>query len=260
MYDPRVPNTYDQLKRTEIAARVAAQTAVPAAPTKIVEDVHDNLPSVFTSSMPLTAEDMRRQRLSVSARLGVQVAADMHKEEHEAALRERREGGSSAASKAAAFLLSAGGNDAAPAGAGSLASHLVLQKSSLLGGTHAFVPAPVIKQAPKGKPSATVLLRNIASPADDFAALQTDIQSECARFGVVRAVRIATVQPEAGWHEGEGVRVLVRFDTVAAAFKACEGLDARVYNGSSVHVSFFPTAQFDKGEFGPAENEIRVAT
>lgn len=120
-------------------------------------------------------------------------------------------------------------------------------------------------------------------PAVDtpLAPLLEDIRAECGRHGVVRGTRayIMTAEEEEEQKEkGEErrsasvaassaaaepllalqrrLRVLVRFNTVADAFKAAEAL--AVLPQLPWSITFFPTSRYDAGQLGPTEGEPRV--
>ncbi|KAF8290074.1 hypothetical protein TcBrA4_0133160 [Trypanosoma cruzi] len=143
-----------------------------------------------------------------------------------------------------------------------------------------------------GKPSSTILIRFVRDgpPVEVFDdtsnknvgsgtlrnAFLENIQDLCGQCGVVRSLRYMVLDDEKRAalrarleNEREEVsvasadvetrlaremiRVLVRFDTVANAFKALEMLQQR--HGSNWDVCFFSTQLFDVGALGPAEGE-----
>ncbi|EKF27470.1 hypothetical protein MOQ_008806 [Trypanosoma cruzi marinkellei] len=143
-----------------------------------------------------------------------------------------------------------------------------------------------------GKPSSTILIRFIRDgpPVEVFDdtsnknisnvtlrnAFLENIQDLCGQCGVVRSLRYVVLDDEKRTAlrarlekekeeistasadvetrlTREMVRVLVRFDTVANAFKALEMLQQR--HGSDWDVCFFSTQLFDAGALGPAEGE-----
>nr|CCC91474.1 conserved hypothetical protein [Trypanosoma congolense IL3000] len=177
---------------------------------------------------------------------------------------------------------------------------LVFQRSKLAAGGYMVkeeTSSHDNRKMSSGKPSSTILIRFIRDgPHPDIFEMETgtsvgnaaggfgpaclafleSIQSQCARYGVVRSVRPALLteaqrtavrarlvecSPTPADVEmrfgRELVRVLVRFDTVAGAFKA---LDALQQNCSNWSVCFFPTLLFDAGALGPAEGEMLCGT
>jgi hypothetical protein len=274
MYDPRLPNSYDSIAaakrklRQEVEAAAAARVAEEAQKGQYVDE-HDAAAAVAAGApmdIDMAPEALRRHRVEASARLGVQSAIEMQREEHEANLRERKALGLDSGSKAKNFLKKLGvteGQGLTGAGGSGLASHLVLEKANLAAGGNVLVEgAGPAKPVVKGRPSSTLLLRNVtmSRPIDEFA-LAMDIQNEASKHGVVKAVRVFPLPelPE-GWAPGELTRVLVRFDTVASAFKAAEALNQRLYDGRHIFVSFYSTAVFDRSEYGPSAEEDRLPT
>ncbi|KAF5221912.1 hypothetical protein ECC02_005079 [Trypanosoma cruzi] len=143
-----------------------------------------------------------------------------------------------------------------------------------------------------GKPSSTILIRFVRDgpPVEVFDdtsnknvsggmlrnAFLENIQDLCGQCGVVRSLRYVVLDDEKRAAlrarlenereevsaasadvetrlSREMIRVLVRFDTVANAFKALEMLQQR--HGSNWDVCFFSTQLFDAGALGPAEGE-----
>jgi hypothetical protein len=275
MYDPRQPNSYDAVMSARATARQQSVTAAAATtaatvpggviqPTPLDNELEKALAQHAPASMAdMTPEDMRRLRVAASARLGVQSAMAMERDDHEAAVKERKALGLDSSSKASKFLklMGVGEGQALPAAGGGLTSHLVMEKSAMPGGGNVLVQSSgPTKAQVKGKPSAALLLRNVAAPdATSTDALQLDMQTECAKFGVVKYVRVHQLGtlPD-GWHPGEGVRVFVRFDSVASAFKAAEALHHRVYDGRNIVVSFVPTITVERGELQPTSEEDRL--
>lgn len=107
-------------------------------------------------------------------------------------------------------------------------------------------------------------------------AFLENVQGQCARYGIVRSVRPALLTEEQRTavrarleqcastpvevelrFARELVRVLVRFDTVAGAFKAIDALQQNCVNWS---VCFFPTILFDAGTLGPSDGEPLCGT
>lgn len=106
-----------------------------------------------------------------------------------------------------------------------------------------------------------------------WSQLIWDIRRESASFGVVSSCKpyVLTPSEEAACGErlkhcfpqltdeqrdavrdSERVRLLVRFDALAGAFKAAEAMSTRL---PMWKVCFFPTSAFDAGQLGPSENE-----
>lgn len=272
MYDPRLPNNYaDESLRAKPPA-----SPVSASPAAVTDGTGNDPPASFDAGAraareiigepsqggsAVTPEELRRQRVALSAKMGVGAALELERDEHAAAMHERSVGGTDVRSKARALLAkraAAAGNTDGP-GAG--LSGLTLEKSEL--GGHQIVAQSAPKKAPvKGKPSTCLLLRNVHGgydlPEAASDVLLMDMQSECAKHGVVKATRVHTIELQPGWLPTERVRVLVRFDNRVAAFKAATALQGRLYDGRELVISFFPLPQFERGELGPTDDEERL--
>ena len=301
MYDPREPNSYDDvIKRRQDAVKrrrdeeehaAKLRTAAAAQRAALQEHLDARLPpppapppAAFgrhhttgvaaasansSSSSALTADEIRRQRIAVGSRMGVAGAAELEMEEHEVVLKERKaaaadSGTTSRVQRMMAAMGHVEGRGLGKDGSG-IAAPLEATKSSLLGTSgHIIAPGAVKPSRPpvRGKPSATLLIRNTCAPGrrTPDATLQDDMLSECAKYGVVRGIRVHVEPEESGdCPPAEWIRVVVRFDSVASAFKASEAIHYRLFDGRHAIVSFFPTSNFDKGIFSRQPDEVPVA-
>lgn len=266
MYDPRAPNSYDLVakkraaddaERAKAAQQLKAAAQVEAEQARILAAAA----LVAKPAGDTTVEDIKRHRLAMSASLGNAAAIEMQRDEHEASVKERKALGLDSGSKGSRFLAKLGvkeGQSVSGDGEG-LANHLVNMKTGMAAGGSVLVPmaAAPAKPAVKGRPSATLLIRNAAAEASE--ELRMDVQSECANYGTVRATKVHQLDPATGsWAPSELVRVFVRFDNVASAFKAAENLSGRSYQGRQITVSFFPTALFENNSLDPTPDEERL--
>ncbi|KAG8342725.1 hypothetical protein ERJ75_001005200 [Trypanosoma vivax] len=183
--------------------------------------------------------------------------------------------------------------DAPPSSFLGSGASLVFEKSHLASGgfmVKESVSSQENRKTQNGKPSSTILIRFIRDgPSPALFEMETStpisglgascmsflevIQDQCGRFGVVRSVRHALLSEadqlvvrerlvQAGLSSEteiearltrELVRIFVRFDTVASAFKALEALQQQ--QRGSWSVCFFPTLLFDAGKLGVVDGE-----
>jgi hypothetical protein len=189
----------------------------------------------------------------------------MERDEHDAAVLERKKLGLDGKTRGSKFLEKMGATSKAGVlgrnDAPGLSTPLVLEPSRMAAGGSVLAEAKGAQRPPvTGRPSMTLLLRNVAGgKVEDPESLRQDIQLECAKYGVVKLVRVHQLDqlPE-GWAPGESVRVLVKFESAAVALKASSNLHWRHFDGRRLIVSFFPFHAFEQGEYGPAAGEERV--
>lgn len=298
MYDPFCPNDYAAVLREQEAAAAAAAPSPSSVPGSTFSlGVELVSPAAATGTLSLvaaSAEDLVRERVRMSAAMGIAAAVQQEREADDARHKSHVQQGKDAKSRIRGLLMmGGGGGGGVPAplvpeaaspmpyplshggdsswNAGSSSSggvgialspiaHLEFVPSSMPAGgyqlvaTSAAAAQAAAKPALTGKPSSTIVLRNLVSRGHVDPQLQADLQGECARFGVVRGLvmhELAASHP-LSLADAEAVRVFVRYDSVAAAFKAGEALNGRLFDGRRVAAAFYPTLLFDGGKFEEA--------
>ena len=298
MYDPRQPNAYDGVCQKRLDQHATANAA-DAARTKAADDAARaaaharQMAPIVGDLASLTPEELHRRRVTLSARLGIEGAANIEREAAETAARLKAATGQSLAAKATSALGKQGhmGGALAPGG---LEAPLKIVGGSMVGSGSTYGSIESSKRAreepskktPQGKPSSTLLIRNIVMPTAHQqtlppfdSSLQMSVQQECARYGVVRSVRLHQLPPNfrrplkksklnfgvklpegAGsntvLHEAERYRVFVKMDSVAAALKVADELNDRSFGDRLLVVSFYSAALFDQENFLPQPEEI----
>jgi len=107
--------------------------------------------------------------------------------------------------------------------------------------TPASRPAPIMRPTniPETMKSKNVLLRNMFNPEEEterdwHTELEADVKEECtAKYGPVEAIKVEV--------ESQG-EIYVRFDSVAAATEALEGLNGRWFGGRQVSAAYISDA------------------
>jgi hypothetical protein len=228
----------------------------------------------------MAPDEAHQERLRLSSAMGIVAAQQLLRDDDDARHKEHQQQGRSVKGRVGRMLGFASDVVASPgpsgksgsddtglislSGGGDLAPGASSSSSSSIFGSLEFVPSSMhagghvlvatekrpAKQAIRGKPSSALLLRNLASRGAVDAQLQADLLSECSRYGVVRGLVVYEL-PDShplSSNDKEGLRVFVRYDTVAAAFKAAEMLNGRSFDGRRVVVSFYPAALFDNSQ------------
>lgn len=272
-YEPRFPNSYAELKRmkrekeqrdlaerqrqdkaklmVDEERRMLEQRAALLAPALF------NQPSLDVSR--IDADELHRRRVAMSSKLGIKAAEDLEKQQHEFNVKQRQE---VKKQRTMSMLANFGVEEGKAMGDSSLVGPLEMRRTSQ--GSVIIAPStPTVdsKKPPlKGKAAATILVRNFKPTIDE--SLSLDIQTECAKYGLVKSVRILDLGStgiDRGFSEFECVRVLVRFDNVLNAVRAAEALHWRLFDGRRLCVAYFPTALFDKGTYEPHPDEEKLS-
>jgi hypothetical protein len=241
MYDPFFPNDFAVLIQARSENR---PKEVPA----------DSTVQLLTPMPLLTPEAAHRERVRISAAMGVASALQLQRDDDDLLHKQHVQQGLDVKSRVGRMLGLPGGTAEAAASdsIGGGVANLEFVPSGMSAGGHvlAATERKPVKPVLKGKPSSTVLLRNIATRGAVDSQLQADLLSECSRYGVVRGL-VVYAMPDGhplSLNEVEGLRVFVRYDTVAAAFKAAESLNGRSFDGRKVAASFYPTVLFDNSQ------------
>jgi len=147
-----------------------------------------------------------------------------------------------------------------------IASALVHHKTSTgMGTIRSLSPPPKPKPASDGfampkkptagfkNPSNVVLLRNMVIPGEVDDALQSETQTECAKYGMVNKVLIYEVKTRC--RPEEAVRIFVEFAAMGSAIKAFRDLRGRFFGGRQVSAVFYPMSRFKALDLAPGKNE-----
>jgi RNA recognition motif-containing protein len=87
--------------------------------------------------------------------------------------------------------------------------------------------------------STVVLLKNLVTPSEVDPQLESEVSSECSKFGQVQRVKIHTDTLL------EKVYIYVEFSSIDEALKAQESLNGRWFNYRTVQANFYPKIKFD---------------
>lgn len=293
MYNPQLPNSYRDVKvtrwkrareeerRNDVARSLAAAGGAAPSPLHLLsaEELHRRRVRQSAALGVRAAVEMMREEFEAAHKTRVAEGDDRR-----GRIRQKLGRLMDAAA-------TAGAKEMAPPPVGIFAAPLVFQKTDLAAGGYVVreTGGGERRRGSHGKPSSTILIRFLrdgppveifdtkSNNAEARNAFLEAIQDECGQCGVVRSVRYALLSDEeqatlrerlkkAAGEEGDSsvtnlevrlaremIRVFVRFDAVANAFKALETLQQR--HDAVWEVSFFPTQLFDAGTLGPAEGE-----
>ena len=260
MYDPRYPNVYSEDLANEdplLEARLQRQRAQERARQLDTEkQQRDRLMEAKTSQnlSGLTADELVKRRLEMSAKIGIDSAQKQQQEEVELKHRQQKMQGEDKTSKLHKLMSKLGG------GGSELSGSLTLASSGLAAGGHSIVetapptfvaPGPTAK-AIIGKPSTVLRLINVATETSD-PALEGEIAEEARQYGHVKKVLIHKGSPVVNPEDGtvsttHPPYVFIQFDTIANGFKAAEAISGKSFDGRKVEVAFYPKARFDEGQ------------
>ena len=234
MYDPFQPNDF----RSLLLERKRLRESVAMSHQLDVQAHHATL----------TPEEAYKERVRMSAVMGIQSAQELQREEDDLRHKEHVQQGKDVKSKVERLLGKIGEGSIGPVLGG-----LEFVPSGMTAGGHVLMATEkkATKPALNGKTSSTILLRNLVSKGAVDAQLQLDLQTECSRFGVIRGLVIHQLAPTHPLSSSntEAVRVFVRYDSVASAFKAAENLNGRLFDDRKVVASFYSTTQFDNLQY-----------
>ena len=253
-YDPFSPNNYNQL----VAARREEESRKKRERDE--EELLAFTPSLLTMfdqpiALEVTGEQLARSRLEMSAKLGIDSAVRRLEEESDAQALEKKRLGLDRKSKMSSLISKLGADEA-----GLSSSLLVFQPSGLRPNVSVAKLSEKITKPPlTGKPSVALLLRNVVGRGSVTSSLHSEIGVLCCKYGHVKDINIFELKSTTT--DAESVRIFVRFDTVASAFRAAESL-----NGSSsidttrvTVVSFYPAQLVESRTFEPVPGEQTVA-
>ncbi|ORZ01097.1 hypothetical protein BCR43DRAFT_486379 [Syncephalastrum racemosum] len=120
----------------------------------------------------------------------------------------------------------------------------------------AFVQAktmePPRRQPTPPPPSTVVLLTNMVGPGEVDDMLQTETADECSNYGKVERCLIYEIPHGA---EDTAVRIFVKFFEKAAAQRAIQHLNGRLFGGRKVVARYFDDERFDRLDLAPGPDE-----
>jgi hypothetical protein len=258
LYDPFVPNDYATFRRAQLEKRRLARAAEErselqksSAPVAPFFD-----PLALLETFEMSPEEIVRQRIAKSAAMGIRSAQEMERDEEELRQKTFKQQQLDSKSRIGRLVgqLSQGSNSVSK-------SQLVFAPSALAAGGHVIVESD--KKSDKlplrGKPSSTLLFRSAIAHEKLTDDIAFDIQMECGRHGVVRSAKVvdsSALSTDPPPQPSESVRVFIRMDTVASAFKAAEALNGQWLHDIQVVASFFSSTLYDSGSYERQPDEV----
>ena len=235
-----------------------------------------------TASQSFSPDEMHRQRVEVSASLGIKAAKEYLDDDADLQNKIKKHEGTDKASKMSRLLGRMEGS--AVDGSVRTVEGLKFTTAGLAAGGHKITATDSSTSQPKaapfrGKPSSTLLLTGWCSPEgalsssewsdiDQFTTplshslklFARHVQQSSGTYGVVRNGRL-------GCADGQW-RLLLRFDSVSSAFRAAEALNGKStaelwerirgnstssapfqYDEGRSQVAFYNTSKYDTGQF-----------
>lgn len=274
-YNPFVPNAYGKAAYT-VYARKRRLEETKAYEGKLsgnclAESLHSSgmdasgapSPTEGPVALNLSAEELHKLRVRKSAAMGVKSAVDLEREILEVEHKKVKLEGSDVKSRIGSLLgkMRQQKSEKETTKLHEATAPLTFKASPLAAGGFMMEKADKVStRSVKGKPSSALLIvdQTLSVPTsllDEkstaemqerfFAPTLEAYRTECGQSGVVRSAKCVVIR---GVHMDEArVRFFIRFDTVADAFKASDGLIKNHSQETRVH--FYPTAEFDAGNF-----------
>eukprot|EP01116_Phalansterium_solitarium_P005842 TRINITY_DN1802_c0_g1_i2.p1 TRINITY_DN1802_c0_g1~~TRINITY_DN1802_c0_g1_i2.p1 ORF type:complete len:388 (-),score=180.69 TRINITY_DN1802_c0_g1_i2:327-1490(-) len=103
------------------------------------------------------------------------------------------------------------------------------------------------KLARMGEASRCVVLRNMVGADDLDDDLETDVTSECSKFGIVE--RVVIYQEHEQNTAKVTVKIFILFSQSAEADKATKALNGRWFGGRQIKSELFPMEKFNKQDY-----------
>lgn len=116
----------------------------------------------------------------------------------------------------------------------------------------------------KPLPSKVICLKNMVTPQElvddeEYLDIELDVKEECVKFGPIHSMEMPRpkkkIGPDGKVAVDESVKVpgvgllFIKFVESAAAGRAVDDLDGRMFNDNRVEATYFPEDKYDKDEF-----------